>query len=255
MPDEKFKLPQSSYEELTKIVKAYGHFEEPVELTEVSRFISLHPTVISRNAGFLAAVGILQSGAKKSPTPSGRELAHALEHTMPDEIQRWWRKIVDDNEFLSKVVAAIRIRNGMDQQTLEAHVAYSAGQPKRPQFMTGARTVIDILKAADVIRESEGKYVSDAPTVAVEPVGLSAVGTAAGVATVVGRAVGVSVPGIRERQPRITVAPRREVATQQININVNITCTPADLDGLGEKLREVIRQLQKESDDEGGQAE
>jgi hypothetical protein len=142
MADDKFKLPQSSYEELTKIIKAYGHFDEPAELTAVSRLVSLHTTIISRNAGFLVAVGVLEGGSKKTATVIGRELAHALEHEMPDEIRGSWQKIVTENEFLSKILAAIRIRNGMDHQTLESHVAYSA-EPKKPQFMT-ARNIIDI---------------------------------------------------------------------------------------------------------------
>src|ERR1051325_11263767 len=158
MADDKFKLPQSSYEELTKIIKSYGQFDEPADLNEVSKLISLHPTIVSRNAGFLVASGVLETGARKVLTGMGRDLARALEHEMPEEIRRCWQTVVTSTDFLAKVLAAIRIRSGMDQQTLEGHVAYSAGQPKKPQFMTGARTIIDILKAAELIREVDGKY-------------------------------------------------------------------------------------------------
>jgi hypothetical protein len=161
MSDEKFKLPMSSYEELTKVIKAYGHFSEPQPLDEISKFIGLHPTLISKNVGFLTGVGILEGGARKVPTNYGRKLAHALEHIMPDDIRSLWRQIVFDNDFLNRLLAAIRIRSGMDQQTLEAHIAYSAGQPKKPQFMTGARTVIDILRAAELIKELDGKYIAE----------------------------------------------------------------------------------------------
>src|SRR5688572_28821754 len=118
MSDDKFKLPQSSYEELTKIIKSYGHFLEPADLTELSRLSSLHTTIVSRNNGFLVAIGVLEGGSRQVLTAAGRELSRALEHDMPDEMRRGWQQIVSMNDFLSKVLAAIRIRNGMDQQTL-----------------------------------------------------------------------------------------------------------------------------------------
>lgn len=253
MSDDKFKLPQSSYEELAKIIKSYGHFQEPADLTELSRLSSLHTTIVSRNNGFLIAVGILEAGARKVLSSTGRELSRALEHEMPDEIRRCWQSVVSGNDFLSKILAAIRIRSGMDQQTLEAHVAYSAGQPKKPQFMTGARTVIDILKAAEVIHELDGKYVAESSAISADSVIQSAVGTAAGVATVHGVAGGITIKGLRERQTQLVYTTQR--TAQQIVINVNISCTPADLETLGQKLREVIRQIQKESDGETGQTD
>jgi len=41
MADDKFKLPLSSYEELTKIIKSYGHFNAPAGLEEVRKFIGM----------------------------------------------------------------------------------------------------------------------------------------------------------------------------------------------------------------------
>lgn len=38
--DDVFKLPQSSYEEITKIIKAYGHLTAEAGLEEVSRGLS-----------------------------------------------------------------------------------------------------------------------------------------------------------------------------------------------------------------------
>ena len=159
MPAEKFKLPASSYEELTKIIKAYSPFSEPAELGEVSKFIGIDSTVISRNVGFLLELAILNPGQKKCLSSIGRELAQSLEHEMPDEIRSNWREVVKETDFLAKLITAIRIRNGMDEATLQSHIAFSAGQPKKPQFMTGARTVIDILRAAELIKEKDGKVV------------------------------------------------------------------------------------------------
>jgi len=238
MSEDKFKLPQSSYEELTKVIKAYGHFSKPTGLNEVSKFIGLHTTVISRNAGFLIAVGILESGGKKEPTSTGRELARALEHNMPDEIRTWWQQIVLGNDFLTRLLSAIKIRNGMDQQTLEAHIAYSAGQPKKSQFMTGARTVIDILKAAELIVERDGKYIAEAVR--------SGEYETAPTEVTVDTAKSQAEP-VQQRRLTVPVAITRSqteaAGAVQITVQVNINCTPADIDGLGERLRRMIKEV------------
>ena len=94
-------------------------------------------------------------------TPLGRELALALEHEIPMQIRDSWRRAIQQTDFFKKLITAVRSRKGMDQNpTFEAHIAYSAGQPKKPSYMTGARTIIDILRAAAMIHESEGKHVA-----------------------------------------------------------------------------------------------
>lgn len=230
MTDEKFKMPQSSYEELTKVIKAYGHVTEPVGLEDVSRLVGLHTTIISRNAGFLTGAGILEPGQKKIATSLGRNLAHALEHEMPDEIRKCWRSVIDQTDFLTKILTAIKIRNGMDSSTLEAHVAYSAGQPKKPQFMTGARTIIDIIRAAELVTESDGKLVY--------------AGGEGSPESIKDTELPPSIPAT-STTPVSTVARQVVVAESQtpncqIRINVSITCTPNDLDGLGAKLRNLL---------------
>ena len=234
MSDEKFKLPQSSYEELSKVIKAYGHFSEPKPLDEISKFIGLHRTIISGNAGFLVGVGILEPGAKKVPTANGRKLAHALEHNMPDEIRTWWRQIVSGNDFLTRLLAAIRIRNGMDQQTLEAHIAYSAGQPKKPQFMTGARTVIDILRAAELIKEVDGKYIADyAQSALSEPTAAADIQSAPNLDTAMQRPAGTVVS---------SALPTVQSGLS-MRIQININCTPAEVLGLGIHIKKLMEEL------------
>ena len=233
MSDDKFKLPLSSYDELVKFIKAYSHVPKPTELSEISRLTGVAAPNISRNVGFFVATGILEGGKKKMPTPAGQQLGHALEHEMSAEIRKSWRHIVEEDEFLTKLLTAVRIRNGMDSQTLEAHIAYSAGQPKKPQFMTGARTVIDILKAAELIVEVDGKYLlkdqsevpeahADSPTQN-EPL----------------------------RAPQTIPQPSRSpivfpVETRQgvqINIQININCTPDDVPGLGTQVKALIQEI------------
>ncbi len=102
MPDERFKLPRSSYEELCKIIRAYGRVPKPASLDEVNALAGVGTTVVSANNLFLASVGVIEGGKAKAPTPKGKELASALEHEIPDEIQRQWSRVVQENVFLSK---------------------------------------------------------------------------------------------------------------------------------------------------------
>lgn len=235
MPEEKFKLPISSYEELAKIVKAYGHFQEAVSLDEISKFIGIHRTVISGNSGFLLEIEVLQPGAKKVLTAKGRELAHALEHEMPDEISRWWRQIAMECEFISKLVSAVKIRKGMDEVTLQSHIAYSAGQPKKPQFMTGARTVIDVLRAAGLIVEQDGTF----GAVETVPEAVSAAGTK----TEPPASSNVSTAHSVQLTPVTHAAVSTLAPTVNVNIEVTVTCDVKDLDGLGDKLRRLVSQV------------
>lgn len=235
MPDDKFKLPQSSYEELTKIIKAYGHFSEPVDLDHVSKLVGIHGTIISGNAGFLIGIGILEPASRKILTSNGRSLAHALEHDMPDEIRAWWSRIISGSDFLTRLQAAVRIRNGMDQQTLEAHIAYSAGQPKKAQFMTGARTIIDILRAAELIREMDGKYVSSE----VQSVLREVISTGGDV---------LLTPTVENtpQQPCTTVVCSPQPTAQLspvITIQININCSAAEVPDLAGHIKRLMEEL------------
>jgi hypothetical protein len=159
VPEEGFKLPGSSYEELVKIIRAYENVGGDASPADVGKLIGMHETIVSRNNGFLLGIGVIQGGRKKAISEKGKELARALDHEMPDEITRGWRLIVTESDFLQKIVSAVRIRKGMEPATLQSHVAYSAGQRKTPTAMTGAGAVVDILRAAGALEEAEGKLV------------------------------------------------------------------------------------------------
>ena len=233
MPDDKFKLPLSSYDELVKFIKAYSHVTKPTELGEISRLTGVGVPNISKNVGFFVATGILEGGKKKMPTLVGQQLGHALEHDMPDEIRKSWRHIVEEDEFLTKLLTAVRIRNGMDSQTLEAHIAYSAGQPKKRQFMTGARTVIDILKAADLVVEVDGKYLLKDPG---EVPGAHADSPS--------QSETLREPQMISQPPRIPIALPVDTSQRvQINIQININCTPDDITGLGTQVKALIQEI------------
>ena len=155
-----FKLPGSSYEELEKIILAFGHANGEASLDDLSQRCGVPPTQISRSSGFLLAVGIIEGSRNKSITESGNELSRAIEHRISDEIQRLWKVIATENDFFSKILSAIRIRNGMDIQSLKSHIAYSSGQKSNNYVKVGSNTIIEILKLARLVDEEDGKIIS-----------------------------------------------------------------------------------------------
>ena len=77
MAEDKFKLPRSSYEEICKIIKAYGRLSQPASLDEVAKLCAMNRTAISANNAFLANIEVIEGGQKKSATQKGRDLAQA----------------------------------------------------------------------------------------------------------------------------------------------------------------------------------
>lgn len=232
MPDAGFPLPSSSYKELIKIIQGYGRIGSEASLSDVSHLTAIGETIVSANNKFLVAIGVISGGKKKTITSLGAELAIALQHDLTDEIAAKWRAIVDGSDFLQKVTAAVRIRKGMDESSLESHVAYSAAQPKTPAVATGASTVVEILKAANLLKDEAGNLIA----VAQEPPSIPAT---------VERSLTIGESKLPEdfthaagRAFEVRAAAYR--GGVNLNIDVRVQCTPGDLEGLGSKLRKVI---------------
>jgi len=137
---------------------------------------------------------------------------------------------VNATDFLERVIAAVRIRKGMDQSSLESHVAYSAGQPKTPAVATGARTVVDILGIAGLLKDEGGTLMAVAP----EPRPITeTVEKSLSIADSMSISDSTTLQGSFIRSSRI--------GGVQLNIDVTVQCTPADLDELGHKLRKLLK--------------
>ena len=231
MADVGFPLPISSYRELVKIIQAYGRVGTEASLADVAQLAVMNETRVSANNGFLVSIGVIQGTKKKAITPLGADLARALEHedSLPEEAANKWRAVVEVNDFLQKVIAAVRIRKSMDESSLESHVAYSAGQPKTPNVATGERTVIDILETAGLLKEEGGNLIPVTP----EP---------RSIPETVEKTLSISntMPPLTE-VVQAQVTPATRLGGVHLNIDVTIQCTPADLDNLGHKLRKVLR--------------
>jgi len=106
-----------------KIIQAYGNSGSEASLDEVARSAVMDKTIISRNNAFLVSVGIIEGGKAKGITEKGRRLSTALQHQQPNEISEHLREIVTTNDFLQKMLAAVSIRQGMEDSALQSHIA------------------------------------------------------------------------------------------------------------------------------------
>lgn len=233
MTEDTFKLPGSSYEEISKIIQAYGKLSKPASLEDVSQTVKMHTTVVSRNNAFLFSVGIIDNGKLKTPTEIGKNLARAMEYERTDQISKEWRVIVNRNEFLIKMLSAISIRKSMDVTTFQSHIAYSAGQTKSSRTLTGARAIIDILKIASLINEKDGQlFPSDSTTDIIDQTLNSENNT--------GKSEKPEEKS-KELIERIHVADNYRYVSVSVQINLDVK--PDDLEGLGEKVRALLKEL------------
>jgi hypothetical protein len=242
MGDEKFRLPGSSYEEIVKIVRAYAKLDREATLEEVVELTAMHRTIISRNNGFLISMGIIAEGQKKSITAQGKILAQALDYELqlPERVRDAWRDLIFNNEFMRKILDSIKIRKQMEISTLQAHIAYTAGQPKKSDVMTGVRTIIDILDVAELILTEDGKISINESE---KPEDHS---TPSGYAIEVSTDRGVTFKSEKKAKEGIGLA-----TGMTLMLNININCDANDLDVLPKKIRQLIKEINNPEKENG----
>lgn len=229
--NNEFKLPGSSLDEVFKVVQGYASFGKVASLADISKETGLHETIISRNAGFLIALKILEGGRNKTSTEMGRKLGLALMHDMQDEIESILSDIVAEDEFLKSVLAAVRIRKGMDDSALRAHIAYSAGKSKTGSTTTGTGAVVELLKRSGNLKLEDGKLVVSSPIArpSNEP---------------------ATTPERPAPPPIRNVTQNIEMNSPfSISIKIEVHCEPKDLDDLGVKLRKVVQDFKSSGAD------
>ncbi len=234
MPEEQLKLPGCSYERLSQIVQGYGHFQGETSLEDVARTAGIDKFEISRNSTFLSAVGLIEGGKKKSLTDKGRALALALEHSVAEEVQRAWSRVVEESEFFRRVVAAVRIRKGMEESTLLAHIAYTAGMPKTQKTAVGAAAVLEILKASGHLTERDGQYVVQ-----------QSVGTEVRVSEAPPASTPLAAPPTQSVPGALSLPLRPGVS---LVLHLQVACEPAELDTIGPKLAKLLDDLRKRAE-------
>jgi hypothetical protein len=225
MAEREFRLPGSSYEELVNIIVAYGTRDEAARPGDVGKLDAVHQSSVSRNNGFLTEIGVLQGESKKLITRRGRALALALARKDRVEIRRNWRAIVATNEFLQNVVAAVRLREGMLYPTVQAYIAHAAGQPRNKPVVTGAGAIVEILKAAGLLREEAGELVATF----VEDLKPEDLGMEDG-----------SLPEVADPSVSATLETGDGPAVQ---IHLHVQCTAGEIEDLAPRLRVLLREL------------
>ena len=226
---ETYKLPGSSYEEFVKIIKAYatGKNGIPMTLDAVAQTAGMDKTVVSRNNGFLVQLSLISEGNKKAPTQDGIDLGRAYTLKMNDEIVRLWRNIVEADEFLSRMLSAIRIRNEMEKTSFINHIIYSSGSNNNNSTRAGASTIIEIYKVAGLVQETYGKVIAS------EMESLSSVYSQE------------VKPGNDQPQPVTGQKARIDTCDKPVVINININASVDELDSLSEKIRTLLDSLKQ----------
>ena len=182
---------------------------------------------VSANNGFLVQIGLTTEGNKKSATDVGRLLGRAYISKIDYEIERIWREIVAENDFLNRMISAVRIRNGMDRTSFLNHIIYSSGQKDTKQNRTGANAVIEILKSVNVLNEADGKL-TVAEITEVEKVEQTASNEQ------------IDTTQVTRSNP----IPVTTIQTKgAITININIDCSVAEIDELADKIQKLIKGL------------
>lgn len=226
---ESFKLPAASLEELIKIIQAYANEKEGaiLSLDDISQSTGIPRTSISGNNGFLVQIGLITEGNKKSATDIGRDLGRAYISKIDDEIERLWKEVVVENDFLNRMISAVRIRNGMDRSSFLNHIIYSSGQKDTKQNRTGAGAIIEIMKSVNILNETDGKL-TIAETSEIEKN--------------TNHTIVVSQSATEK-----TTSQNFKVSSPQIGnsfvININIDCSVSDLDNLAEKINSLLNGL------------
>ena len=231
--ERQFRLPGSPYEELASIIVAYGTRDEASRPGDVGKLDSVHQSSVSRTNGFLTEIGVLQGETKKLITRRGRSLALALARKDREAIRANWREVVASTEFLQNVISAVKLREGMLYPTVQAYIAHAAGQPRNKPVMTGAGAIVEILKAAGLLREEAGELVAtfDEPP-------------------------GPEEPEFREEPTspdEIPEEPAAEVTATagaapagqgpSVSIQIQVRCTADEIDDLAPKLERLIARL------------
>lgn len=229
---ETFKLPASSYEEVLKLIQAYASVKEGVALSldQINQSTGVPRTIVSKNNGFLVQVGLITEGNKKAATDIGRALGRAYASKVDYEVERIWKEIISNNDFLSRMISAVRIRNGMDRTNYINHIIYSSGLKDSKGSRAGAGALIEILKSVNVLDEVDGKMI----------VKDSIENNQSGITE---DHNDHNSPAVVDHQNLTSVS--LPAGANSVTINININCTVGEMDELAAKLKALLENLSR----------
>lgn len=225
---ETYKLPGSSYEEFVKIIKAYatGKIGIPMTLETVAQTAGMDKTIVSRNNGFLVQLSLISDGNKKSPTQECLDLGRAYSLKMNEQIAKIWKTIIEKDEFLSRMLSAIKIRNGMEKSSFINHILYSSGSSNNNNTRAGASTIVEIYKVAGLVEENDGKIIAlDEESRDVTDY------------------TDVAANKEQNSETSQSVRATQVYSDKKIIININIDAKVENLDVLSDKLKNLIENI------------
>ncbi len=161
--DRGLRLPDAGFEVIVRILKAYlaaakGQAGTPVKLDDVVKRAGGGRTQVSGQNAFLATLGVITGGNAKELTRTGRRLGLAVDHPESDEYVAAWREAIEQSDDLGGIVDSVRVRKEMTTDALLSHIVLTAGVAKNNRSLTGARTVIEVLKAGGALTEADGTF-------------------------------------------------------------------------------------------------
>src|SRR5439155_8912526 len=169
MAEPALRLPVAGFDQISRILRAYlsaakGVAGVPIKLDDVAKRAAMNKTGVSANNAFLTSLGLIEGGNNKQLTELGLQAALTLDHPGTPEAVNAWGDVMSASPDLERIVDAVRIRRGMDEDSLLSHIVLTAGVPKTSRWLTGARTVVDILEFAGVVEESDGTFTVRTPS-------------------------------------------------------------------------------------------
>jgi len=227
---EPFKLPGSSYDEIVKIIKAYSVAKEGTvqTLDAIAQSTKMDRTSVSANNGFLVQMGVITEGNKKGTTEIGRLLGRAYTSKIEEEVARIWCELVNENDFVSRMISAVRIRDGMDKQEFLNHILYSSGQTANSRNRVGAGALVEILKASKLIWENDGKIdINLVPSIE-DPSGEC------------------DFRAVNPTSYQVSTALSKTAGSITINLNLDVACTADSIDGLADKIKKFMKEMADE---------
>ena len=162
---DKLSLPASSYDQLTKIIRGYSLSSENIGLDELAKLVGISKTRVSANHKLLIEIGLITGGNKKSATPLGKNLGHAIEHNQEEDIRSAWQKAIKGNERMSSLITTVSIKGGMSPDELLSHILYVLERKSNKDNRRGARTISDILVASGLLEEQDDQLKVPKPIV------------------------------------------------------------------------------------------
>lgn len=220
---EQFPLPRSGFKVLRLILIGYlhevGRDRKGVGPGNVGTAVGMDATLVSRNNAFLAAVGLIESEQRGRwrLTEGGAEVARALEYEAPEELREALAPILRSNDFIQRLVTFVRGRGGIEESQFVPHIARTAGVPRKSEFLTGSRAVLELMLEAGLVTDAGGVIQT----------------------TTRREALAEKEPEAAHDRPRV---PARTQVTVTVNLNLSVADLKSDeaIDALAVRVKRLL---------------